>query len=92
MMDDELNAVNWKRVFGENVRRLRKAHGWTQEELGERADLHRTYVGLIERGEKSISLVNAKKIADVLGVGLDLCMDAGAIFEVNQKVETKEYQ
>ena len=91
MMDDELNAVNWKRIFGENIRRLRKAQGWTQEELGERANLHRTYVGLIERGEKSISLVNAKRIADVLGVGLDLCMEAGAVFGVRQDVEAKEY-
>lgn len=91
MMDDELNAVNWKRIFGENIRRLRKAQGWTQEELGERANLHRKYVGLIERGEKSISLVNAKRIADVLGVGLDLCMEAGAVFDVRQDVEAKEY-
>jgi transcriptional regulator with XRE-family HTH domain len=54
--------------FGRQVRQLRKAKGWTQEELGSRAGLHWTYLGGIERGERNPSLINLAKLADALGV------------------------
>jgi transcriptional regulator with XRE-family HTH domain len=44
------------------------ALGWSQEKLAEKADLHWTYVGGIERGERNISLQNIVKIARALGV------------------------
>lgn len=43
----------------------------SQEELAFCADHHQTYIGMVERGECSISLLNAKKIADALNVKLD---------------------
>lgn len=49
----------------------RQALGISQEELAFRAGLHRTYIGMVERAERSISLQNAKKIADALNVKLD---------------------
>lgn len=49
--------------FGENVRELRKANGLSQEELSFKAGVHRTYIGMIERAEKNITLVNIDKIA-----------------------------
>lgn len=52
--------------FGENVRALRKAAGLSQEELGHRADLHRTYIGGVERGERNISLINIVALARTL--------------------------
>lgn len=55
-------------AFGEKVRQLRKEKGISQEELSFRADLHRTYIGMIERAEKNITLVNIEKIAKALGV------------------------
>lgn len=51
---------------GKTIRELRLARGWTQEELAERANLHSTYVGGIERGERNVSLDNLIKIARAL--------------------------
>ena len=42
--------------FGKKVRELRKAQGLSQEELAEKADLHYTYIGGVERGERNLSL------------------------------------
>lgn len=49
--------------FGNSVRMRRKALGLSQEQLAEKAKLHRTYIGMIERGEKNITLTNIEKIA-----------------------------
>lgn len=52
--------------FGKNVRFRREALGISQEELGYRAGLHRTYIGSVERGERNVSLVNICKLAAAL--------------------------
>lgn len=49
--------------FGDKVRELRKEKGLSQEELADKAGLHRTYIGMIERSEKNITLINIEKIA-----------------------------
>jgi len=54
--------------FGENVREKRKEKGLSQEQLSFKADLHRTYIGMIERAEKNITLSNIEKIAKALEV------------------------
>ena len=54
--------------FGNNVREVRKKNGLSQEQLSFKADLHRTYIGMIERAEKNITLVNIEKIAKALEV------------------------
>lgn len=54
--------------FGAQVRELRVKRGWTQEELGERAQRHWTYIGGIERGERNITLLVIEDIARALGV------------------------
>lgn len=64
-------------TFGKNVLVARQALGISQEELAFRAGLHRTYIGMVERAERSISLQNAKKIADALNVKLDNLLDYG---------------
>ena len=54
--------------FGLKVRELRKAQGLSQEKFAFKCELHRTYIGCIERGEKNITIVNIEKIAKSLGV------------------------
>lgn len=56
--------------FGSNVRKFRVEKGLSQEQLAHLSDLHRTYIGMIERAEKNITLINIEKIADALGVDI----------------------
>lgn len=58
-------------IFGENVRHYRRQLYISQEELADRANLHRTYIGMIERAEKNISLINMEKIANALKVKIE---------------------
>ena len=58
---------NILRQFGSKVKKLRKAKNWSQEELAEKAGLHRTYIGSIERSERNISLINIERIARAMG-------------------------
>lgn len=54
--------------FGQRVREERIKQGYSQEELAELADVHRTYIGMIERAEKNITLKNIEKIANALKI------------------------
>ena len=57
--------------FGERVREVRIEKGLSQEQLAHIADVHRTYIGMIERAEKNITLVNIEKIANALEVKIE---------------------
>ena len=57
--------------LGLNVQRLRRAKGWSQEELAERAGLHRTYVSGVERGIRNPTITIVEKLAITLGASLD---------------------
>jgi len=54
--------------FGQKVREERARLGLSQEELAGRAGVHRTYIGMIERAEKNITLENIEKIAKALKI------------------------
>lgn len=56
--------------FGLAVRQLREGRGWSQERLAEAADLNRSFIGEIERGVATPSLLTAEKLAGALGIGL----------------------
>ena len=65
------------RSFGQRVREIRTKRGWSQEQLADACELHRTYIGGIERGERNVSLINVQKIATALGVSIaDLFLQA----------------
>jgi transcriptional regulator with XRE-family HTH domain len=49
--------------FGANVRKLREARDWTQEQLAERAELDQTYISGIERGERNATLLTTTRLA-----------------------------
>jgi len=57
-------------VYARNLRKERLAKGLSQEALADKAGLHRTYVGSVERGERNITLVNAEKLAHALDIEL----------------------
>ena len=54
--------------FGIAVRQLRESRGWSQEMLASHSDLHRTYVGEVERGLVTPSLITVHKLASALGI------------------------
>jgi len=58
-------------LFGNKVSKLRKDLNLSQEELAFKSGLHRTYIGMIERAERNITLLNIEKIAKGLGVSID---------------------
>jgi len=57
--------------FGDRVKKIRKQKGWSQEELANKAGLHRTYIGSIERSERNVSLINIEKIAKAFGITIE---------------------
>lgn len=62
--------------FGNKVRQLRTEKGWSQEELSFKSGFHRTYIGMVERAERNISLKNIARIAKTFDVEIqDLFTD-----------------
>lgn len=57
--------------FGKKVREERLKKGLSQEDLASKAGVHRTYIGMIERGEKNITLVTIKKVAMALDLRIN---------------------
>ena len=57
--------------FGKNVSKLRKSQNLSQEKLAQKSGLHRTHIGMIERAERNITLLNIEKLANGLGVSID---------------------
>ena len=57
-----------KRILGANVRRIRREAGISQEELADRAKLHRTYISSVERAGRNVSVENIFSLAEALGV------------------------
>lgn len=57
-----------RKTLGNNIRQIRKKLDLSQEQLAEKADLHRTYIGAIERGERNVSLDNIMAVSRALGV------------------------
>lgn len=76
---DEIELKDIKETVGDNVRNYRTKLSWSQEKLAEKSNLHRTYIGAVERGEKNVTIVNLEKISIALGV------DIKDLFETQNK-------
>jgi transcriptional regulator with XRE-family HTH domain len=61
--------------FGQKVREERLKQRLSQEELADKAGVHRTYIGMIERAEKNITLLNIEKISKALGVSISKLLE-----------------
>lgn len=71
------HPVNKKllKQFGDRIRRLRTTRGLTQEQLAELTGFHRTYIGMIERGERNLSLTNIAVFAACFGLSISELTD-----------------
>jgi CheY-like chemotaxis protein/predicted XRE-type DNA-binding protein len=65
-----VQKVDVKKKFGAAVRAWRKRLGFSQEELAERAELHRTYVSDVERGARNLSLESITRMANALNISV----------------------
>ncbi len=59
-----------RKIFASRLRQIRRIKGLSQEELANRAGLHRTYVGSVERGERNISIDNMQCLANALEIDI----------------------
>jgi transcriptional regulator with XRE-family HTH domain len=66
--DNKMRQVDIAARFGENLVRCRKRAGLSQEELGFRASLHRTEIGMLERGIRLARIDTLVKLAGAMGV------------------------
>lgn len=64
-----------RKRLGMNVRTLREARGWSQEELAFEAGLHRTYISQVERGIRNPTITVVEKIAGALGVPIGALLE-----------------
>ena len=67
---------NLRLVFGRNLRRRREVLGFSQEDLAERAGLHRTYIGSVERGERNVSIDNMERLATAVESTIQQLLDS----------------
>jgi transcriptional regulator with XRE-family HTH domain len=70
-----LSAVDIRQRLGANVRKLRHAKGWSQEDYADRAGIHRTYVSDIERGPRNPTATVIEKLARALEVSPGRLLD-----------------
>lgn len=61
--------------IGRNMKKLRKAKGWSQEELADQADIHRTYISGVERGLRNPTATVLEKLAVALGAKASALLD-----------------
>ncbi len=78
------------KIIGTNIRYYRRQLDLSQEGLAEIAELHRTYIGAVERGEKNISAKNIAKIARVLAVDPFMLLKTGPVYDPGSSVHEEK--
>ncbi len=74
----------FSKFLGKKLRLIRMSMGLSQEELGHRSGLHRTYIGQIERAEKNITVRNLYRIANTLELDIRELFDFSDIYKENK--------
>lgn len=67
---------NVRQIFGQNLRRKRETLGISQEDLAEKAGLHRTYIGSVERAERNVSIDNMERLAVAVGSTIEQLLES----------------
>jgi transcriptional regulator with XRE-family HTH domain len=65
-----VKVPKYRKILGENIRAHRRNLKWSQEKLAEKSDLHRNYIGDIERGEENVSVDALMRVATALKVSI----------------------
>ena len=78
--------MNIKQKFGKKVKDLRNEKGWSQEKLALNAELDRTYIPSIEKGERNVSIIVIEKIANALNINIK------NLFEEQKNGKEKNYE
>src|SRR5438105_1082809 len=83
-----MEKLDLKKMFGAEVKRRRNELGISQEQLAERANLHRTYVSDVEAGKRNPSLASIERLA--MGLGASLSSVFGSAEEVKSTALTRD--
>lgn len=70
-----MDKSKYTKIIGQNIRLNRQAKCISQEKLADMTELHRTYIGSVERGERNISIINLLKIAFSLDIKPDKLLE-----------------
>ena len=80
-MNTKYNFIIHKLAIGQAIRYYRKSKKWSQEYLGFKAGLDRTYIGGVERGERNITLRSLTNISDALNINLYTLLEKASNYE-----------
>lgn len=83
-MNEEITPIDIRRLVGDRIRFLRKAKGWSQEELGEYAALSYKFIGEIERGTVNPSLDTLLGISNALNVEIAKLFSGDQMIVLNE--------
>lgn len=67
-MKESGSSHTLRTILAQNLRHMRSAKGWSQEDLADAVGLHRTYIGSIERGERNLGIDNVERLANALQI------------------------
>ena len=79
------------KTIGERIRNYRNLEGLNQEQLAERCDLHATYIGQLERGEKNATLESIEKIVKGLDISFETLFEKIQVGEFRNNVPSQCY-
>ena len=78
-------STKMTQILAENIRVFRKIKGISQEKLADMCNLHRTYIGAVERGERNVTLSTLEVIARALRVSIPKLLTEGGMEDDNEK-------